>query len=1185
MNKVLGFILRLLLILLILALLGAGGWALHHFLAWDWWEVGALGLGLVGFIILALAARHLYFRHREERFIRRMVEQDRPRISAEDEDLRLAELRDRWRRGVDLLRHSGLSRLGSGIYALPWFMVMGESGSGKTTAISHARLSGGGVRADAMPGIASTRNCDWWFFEKAVVLDTAGRYAVPMNEAADNREWEEFVRLLAAHRRREPLNGLVLTLSTGHLERGEAAAADYGRCLRQRINTLMRALGADFPVYVLVTKMDRVLGFTDLAGLMSEAECRQALGLLNRPGRRDRSDNMAFLETALDHVRRRLQDLTMLFTVQARRSTSRACVLPGEMERLYPAVRAFCRAVFAPNPYGDTPLLRGIFFTSGRQEGEARSHVMEGLETFKDCSWRLPGTGSALFLSDFFATLLPRERSLSAITDRWFTRLTFRRHVPYMVWLLFLLIACAYFTVSFRTRMDDLAMARRDIPTAASHVQNLSRRVVLLSEAADSITSLEDSARRHRWLTPGRGHVDTALSVLRDSYIIAMRPDLVQADTARITDAVRAMQPADARRLLITLCDYTTWVNHVLASARDGAAFPAVADNMDLLTAGFEEYVPESSSRLNTIFKAYARWETPGVRDAMIAQQQAAIDACLNALGTSLDWVNDWLESRPGLSPVRATDFWPHGPDDFGIAIAYTLEGGMRMTALLTAIGRASQDRRRFDQLARDYMQRQADALRAAWWKMADEFSRAAQANLQPESWLRLGVAMAGRDNPYFAFIKAMSEAFTAVSSCGTPTAQDSLPAAFAEMMDRQSRAGRPETLESTITREKEKLSARVNQQHADDLAARDEAVKIFAGYLAALDNLRQATDEDAEALAMVTKAYRGGETASKTEAAAAVAASTQLQGVMDADNRAHSEFWSLVKGPVAWYMVMAVSRSACALNSIWSDTVASVVRDPAGSGQWSTVMDEQSPVNLFIHGPCQPFVRATRDGWRPASWLGMRYPISQDLLAYLDQGIDPARRARDKYVVDITALPVNVNELAQKPHRVRLRLECADSTQILDNYNYEVSASFTWQPEVCGRVSLEFSFGSQTVTTTWDGQYAFQTFLRDFAGGEVLLTPEDFPGQEAVLEEMDVSGIRVRYALRGATDAIMAMFTTDLPLPAQAAWCPLQAGAGGSDTLSGLRLPQMPDMVQAQHGSSAAGAAPAAGVRGGKRQ
>ena len=34
-------------------------------------------------------------------------------------------------------------------------------------------------------GISGTRDFDWWFFNEAVVLDTAGRYSIPIDEDND----------------------------------------------------------------------------------------------------------------------------------------------------------------------------------------------------------------------------------------------------------------------------------------------------------------------------------------------------------------------------------------------------------------------------------------------------------------------------------------------------------------------------------------------------------------------------------------------------------------------------------------------------------------------------------------------------------------------------------------------------------------------------------------------------------------------------------------------------------------------------------------------------------------------------------------------------------------------------------------------------------------------------------------
>ncbi|MDO5536721.1 MAG: type VI secretion protein IcmF/TssM N-terminal domain-containing protein [Desulfovibrionaceae bacterium] len=1191
MNKFLGFILRILLLVLVLALFGVGGWALHTYMQWAWWDVGALGLGLLAFIILCLVGRHLYYRHREERFIRKMVEHDRPRLAAEDEDLRLAELKDRWRRGVDTLRHSSLARGGNAIYSLPWFMVLGESGSGKSTAISHARLASGGTSADSMPKITSTRNCDWWFFEKAVVLDTAGRYAVPVNEASDTREWEEFVRLLAAHRRKEPLNGLILTLSTEQLERGETAVSDYGRCLRQRINTLSRAMGASFPVYVLVTKMDRVMGLTDLASLMSPEECRQALGLLHRENsaRKGAGDNMSFLEQALAHVHQRLHDLTMLFAVESRSASSHAALLPEEMTRLYPGIRAFARAVFSPSAYGDTPTLRGIFFGSGRQEGSVHSRLLTGLETFRDCSWNLPGTSNAIFLSDFFSSILPRERWLGFISDRWLTRLSFRRHVPYMAWLCFLMILCGYFSVSFITRMTELKGAQQHIPSAVALDGNLNSRVRSLSLAADTISGFEKTVEHHRWLVPGKSQSEEMLGRLRQHYTEWMRPDLVNVNTELVARTLHQLPPDQAQQVLITLCDYQSWVYRALVSARDKAAFPTVTDSMDSLNTGrgLEHILPASSTDLNNSFTAYVRWEDPLVRDTLISHQSASIEGYMNMLGRDLGWLTTWLNTRPGISSVRLTDFWPAGAPSPSVPPAYTAEGFRRMEGMLSALGNASQDKPRFAQLEKEYRSRYADALRTAWWTFAGGFAQALQDNVHPESWHRLGVSMASPDNPYFNLVRRMSDVFALVADQGTPTPMDSMPALFVELMGRHEQVQQPGTLQTAISEKKDELTAKISRERAEHIAVRDEAAKMFGDYLNNLVQLGKATDTDSEALLMIATGYRGGQDAAQTAVGQALQTANQLQGLTDANMLANRQFWDLVKGPIAWYTVMAVSRSACELNALWNATVLDVVNSPAYGAQWETILDEQSPVNKFVQGVCQPFIRPTRDGWMPTSWLGMRYPLSGELLSFLDQGIDASHRAKEKYVVGITAQPVNVNDMAQKPHRARLRLECGDNTQTLDNYNYEVSANFTWEPAVCGRVSLELSFGTQTVTTTWEDEWAFQTFLRDFSGGEVLLTPEDFPGQEDLLREMDVTEIRVRYALRGADEALMAQKEAGLPLPSEAAYCSARRATtmGISAPLTGMRLPDMPSLELPKPRPQAASAGKADRAKGGRLQ
>src|SRR6202040_444617 len=108
-------------------------------------------------------------------------------------------------------------RPGHSLYDLPWFVFIGAPGSGKTTALLNSGLKfplEQRMGKAAVRGVGGTRNCDWWFTEEAVFLDTAGRYTTQDSDAASDSEgWKEFLTLLATHRKRRPLNGIVLTIS------------------------------------------------------------------------------------------------------------------------------------------------------------------------------------------------------------------------------------------------------------------------------------------------------------------------------------------------------------------------------------------------------------------------------------------------------------------------------------------------------------------------------------------------------------------------------------------------------------------------------------------------------------------------------------------------------------------------------------------------------------------------------------------------------------------------------------------------------------------------------------------------------------------------------------------------------------------------------------------------------------
>ena len=143
------------------------------------------------------------------------------------------QLRERFEEAVATLKQK--RRSGHTLYELPWYMIIGAPGSGKTTALVNSGLnfpleqrSGKG----ALRGVGGTRNCDWWFTDEAVLLDTAGRYTTQDSDAgADSAGWSEFLALLRKYRKRRPINGVILAISAQDLmtqEHGGARSARGG---------------------------------------------------------------------------------------------------------------------------------------------------------------------------------------------------------------------------------------------------------------------------------------------------------------------------------------------------------------------------------------------------------------------------------------------------------------------------------------------------------------------------------------------------------------------------------------------------------------------------------------------------------------------------------------------------------------------------------------------------------------------------------------------------------------------------------------------------------------------------------------------------------------------------------------------------------------------------------------------
>jgi type VI secretion system protein ImpL len=261
------------------------------------------------------------------------------------------------------------------LYEQPWYVIIGPPGAGKTTALLNSGLKfplAAEMGQKPVAGVGGTRLCDWWFTENAVLIDTAGRYTTQdSNEAVDRAGWDAFLDLLRRTRPRQPLNGVIVAIALSDIA---AAPPDerlaHARAIRRRIKELEERLAIRIPVYALFTKADLMAGFTEFFDDLDRERRNQVWGVTfplpkGEPGVVGQFPDE--LQLLVDRLNQRLFD-----RLQAEQSPDRRALMAGfptQIATLVQPVQAFLTEAFGGSRLDPAPLLRGVYFTSGTQEG------------------------------------------------------------------------------------------------------------------------------------------------------------------------------------------------------------------------------------------------------------------------------------------------------------------------------------------------------------------------------------------------------------------------------------------------------------------------------------------------------------------------------------------------------------------------------------------------------------------------------------------------------------------------------------------------------------------------------------------------------------------------------------------------------------------------------------------------
>ena len=469
----------------------------------------------------------------------------------------------------------------------PLLYLLGGANSAKTTTVLRSGLDpellAGEVYRDQT--VAATSRANVWYTGENVIVEAG--------EAVRNSSqlWNLMLRLTkpkmlqSALGKKPPYRAAIVCTSCESFFGPDAATSltALARETNGMLRTLARQLGTDLPVYVVLTKLDRIPGFGEFVRHLSTEEISEPLGI-SLP--RHTLSSRFYVEEVTKSVTSSLDQLLFSlgeFRVEIlARETGQNTVapvyeFPREMAKLRNNLVSYLLELTRPSHLNANPHLHGFYFTG------VRAHISEqavsvpaavlrqaqtdaeatGVFSLKNLAANAPRhvaqvvtqkTAQWCFLPHLFTDVFFADRKTLA-EDQISKRVHILRRLSLATVSVFLLIWCIGLTISYRNNArleQEIQTAQAALP-AGSPVETLAAtsQLASLDRLRSAVAELEGYQQngapiRFRW---GLFHGDSLIVPARRLYFDRFQQLLLASTQKHLVanlGALPANAPADA---------------------------------------------------------------------------------------------------------------------------------------------------------------------------------------------------------------------------------------------------------------------------------------------------------------------------------------------------------------------------------------------------------------------------------------------------------------------------------------------------------------------------------------------------------------------------------------------------------------------------------------------------------------
>ncbi len=417
----------------------------------------------------------------------------------------------------------------------PIYLMLGNKGAGKEALLN----SSSAIKPIDRKRTVKTDFYTWFESDNTVYIKPNARLIFQENSTIDEVLWKAFIDQLIALNPRRPLAGCLFCFDLEYLITHEEEQIEYTLdILRQRLENITQATTSSLPLYIFITKLDKLLGFKEYMNVSPLKGQVEHLSISLRDAKGAMADTFA---RQYAEITSKLESNILECTYKERdnrdNKDKQAIIgLPKQFELCQNEIEKILHSINQANSGAYYIDIRGLYFISNLQGGRRYNLLAKSCSNFFNVPI-IASEYSQLHETPFFTRLIIESHILPeagyAGENRSYLRMITKRSRLTLTACVLLVTASGYLLTSSFVQNLNVINALADIEEVEAgdmtRADINTRFVTAISEIRPyyDAWALATNAFENQIISVGVSRLDDAVKIAHDSLIMSIEHKLI----------------------------------------------------------------------------------------------------------------------------------------------------------------------------------------------------------------------------------------------------------------------------------------------------------------------------------------------------------------------------------------------------------------------------------------------------------------------------------------------------------------------------------------------------------------------------------------------------------------------------------------------------------------------------------